>query len=186
MELHPCAQYPLHAACCMSHNTHACTQLMHTSACGHTSHPGRLACLPPAATWMQSSIQTSLRCCSRASDRGDDHSCRHNFPHHTHTSLHPHADSGTRSVTHRASPRLSSSTILQRPCALTPLGGTFLREPGVTWLPLGQRKYPAHPLHHPLSWVVWVLGEEGGPPRAQSPGAKVLLAGAERKLHNLP
>lgn len=66
----------------------------------------------------------------------------------THTCHCPRVDAGRHTITQG----LPSASLLHcppQPCALTLLGGTPLKEPGATWLPLELRKHPTHSTRSP-------------------------------------
>ena len=66
----------------------------------------------------------------------------------THTCHCPRVDVGRHTITQG----LPSASLLHcppQPCALTLLGGTPLKEPGATWLPLELRKHPTHSTRSP-------------------------------------
>lgn len=182
----PCAQYRMYSVCFIVHSKHARAQLADTHISlarvdtGHTLEAGVFTLSHPrgdrSAPRHPSSVapmQVTLGMMTASGTAA-----------HTAPMCHcPQAHTPSHTEPSRGCPPPPSP---QQPRALTPPGGTFLRESPATWLLLGRRKYPAHPSRQPLSGVPRVPGAEGGLPRAQSPGAKVLFAGTERKLHNLP
>lgn len=132
----PCAHYHLSSVCFIVHNKHANSYQTHTSARQGAAQvtPSRTGVCPPAPT----GDRTASRHPSSHSHAGD-HGADHSQGTASHSS-HVPRPTGTHTVTRRASRGCPPPLSPQQPRALIPLGGTFLREPLATWLPLEQKR----------------------------------------------